>query len=563
VEAVDCVFLACLSLASSLWYLTRLGFYSDDWGLFAAFKLTPDASLANLVRSSFLDRPIQGVYSILLFRLFGLHPFGYQATNAVVLALVAVLLYLVLRKLHLSRAAALGVALVYSVLPNYSTDRFWFAAFAAPLSIAFYLLSLLIDLNAATVHGRALIGRRVGAVTALLTSVLLYEAALPFFFINPFLAWYSTSQGLFSRDSSPEPSRPLPGTRHFNWVAFLGVNSVVLVAVAIYKANTSPRLHAPRGVAALMWSIAGNLFRGDFKDGDYGLNLRAAFQAHYVDYLFELPKVVWSLQQNHPLAWLPLASLVFGAIVFLYALYARSAGDHLTMRSSLVLVAAGLVTFLIGYSTFLTNKAIQITPTGIGNRTSIAAALGVAVTAAGLFGLLASAFRNSAMRSTAFAAMLGAYAAGGFFVLSTISSFWIDAYGRELEILHDVETHVGTPPSRTTLMLGGICSYYGPAIVFESDWDLSGALRLHYGDRTLSADVLRPSLYHVTDSGLATFLYEGEDDYEFGSYLRVYDYRRKTSYELPDRDVTLRLFHDSPLDADCPPGMEGVGVRVF
>jgi hypothetical protein len=376
--------------------------------------------------------------------------------------------------------------------------------------------------------------------------VLLYEAALPFFFINPFLAWYAAKEG--------------PRAQHFNWGAFLGVNFAVLAVVAIYKAKTSPRMHAPRGVAALMWSIASNLFRGGFKDGDYGLNLRAAFHAHYVDYLFGLPRVVWSLQQHHPLSWLPLASLVFGAVVFLYM---RSAGDDLTMRSSLILGMAGLATFVVGYSTFLTNNAIQITPTGIGNRTSIAAALGVAATAAALFGLLAGAIRNSTTRSTAFAALLGTYAAGSFFVLSTISSFWIDAYGRELDILNDVEAHVGTPPPNTTLMLGGICSYDGPAIIFESDWDLSGALRLHYGDRTLSADVLRPRFYRVSDSGLATFLYEGEDDYDFGTSLQLYDFRRKTSHALTDREATLRVFHDNPPDADCPSGMEGVGVSVF
>src|SRR5204862_18088 len=143
VEAADCVFLAALSLASSLWYVARLGFYSDDWGLFAAFQLSPDRSMAGLVRPSFLDRPAQGVYSVLLYRLFGLRPLGYHVINAMVLACMVALLYLVLRRLQPSRALAFGVALIYAVLPNYSTDRFWFAAFAAPLSILLYFVSLL------------------------------------------------------------------------------------------------------------------------------------------------------------------------------------------------------------------------------------------------------------------------------------------------------------------------------------------------------------------------------------------------------------------------------------
>jgi hypothetical protein len=529
----------------------------DDWGLFGAFALTPDSSLSNLVRSSFLDRPAQGVYSILLFRLFGLRPLGYHVTNAVVLALVSVLLYLVLRRLQPSRAAALAVALVYAVLPNYSTDRFWFAAFAAPLSIAFYLLSLLIDLNASSLRGRPLLARRVGAVAAMLVSVLLYETALPLFFINPFLAWWTGKRGRapFSQRPREKGARPL-----FPWLAFAGVNTAVLVLVAIYKASTSPRLHAPQGIAALLSSIARNLFRRGFKDGDYGFNVGAAFHANYIDYVFGLPRVVWSLQQHYPLAWLPPAALIFGAAVFLYT---RSVTDDLTPRSSIVVAAAGVPAFFIGYSIFLTNKALQITPTGIGNRTSIAAALGVALTAVGVLALFATAIRNPAVRSTTFAALLAAYAAGCFFVVSTLSSFWITAYGLELEILNDVETHVGTPPPKTTLMLGGICPYYGPAITFESDWDLSGALRLHFGDSTLSADVLRPRFYGITDDGLATFLYEGEDDYDFGDYLLLYDYRRKISHALSDRDTALHLLRDNPLDAECPPGIEGVGVRVF
>jgi len=311
-----------------------------------------------------------------------------------------------------------------------------------------------------------------------------------------------------------------------------------------------------------MWSIARNLVRGGFKDGDYGLNLRAAFHANYIDYFFALPRVLWSLQQHHPLAWLPLASLAFGGVIFLYL---RRIPDDLTPASAMALTVVGIAIFFAGYSMFLTNKAIQITPTGIGNRTSIAAALGVASTAVGILALLAGALRDAALRSTALAALLGIYAAGCFFVVSTLSSFWIAAYGVEREVLADVEAHanIGAPPTRMTLLVGGICSYEGPAIIFESDWDLSGALRLRYGDRTLSADILRPRFYAVTNNGIATILYEGEDDYEFGDYLKLYDFRRKTTSPLSDEATTTRLLRDAPIDAECPPGLEGVGVTLF
>src|SRR5439155_3470880 len=112
-------------------------------------------------------------------------------------------------------------------------------------------------------------------------------------------------------------------------------------------------------------------------------------------------------------------------------------------------------------------------------------------------------------------------------------------------------------------LLAGICSYNGPAIVFESDWDLSGALRLHYGDLTLSADVLRPGFYKVTDYGIITTLYEGDDEYDFAPNLLLYDFRRKTTVALTDAGAATAALGGSPMDAPCPRGSEGVGSRVF
>jgi hypothetical protein len=539
VEAADCVFLAALSLVSSLWYVGRLGFYSDDWGMFAAFQLPPGQSIAAIVRKSFMDRPAQGFYYNLLYRTFGLSPPGYHVVNAAVLACVTALLFVVLRRLRLPRAMAFGAALIYVMLPTYSTDRFWFAAFAAPLSMLFGLISLLADLEAAGRRGVAFTAHRLGAIAALMVSVLLYEIALPFLFLSPLIV------------------RRMKRSRHF--LSMTAVNWTLLSAIAIYKVKTSPRLHAPDGVPALVWSIARNLFRPGFRDGDYGLNLRAAFNVHFGDYGFRLPATVWSLHQTHPLPWLPMAALAIGAGVFLYA---RTIASDFSLRRSLALAVSGAGVFLVGYSMFLTNKAIQITPTGIGSRTSMGAALGAAMVIAGLFSVIAGGFPSRA-RSSAFAALLGGYAGGGFFVIATLSSFWIDTYAIELNVENDLVRHVGRLPSGTTLLLAGICSYNGPGIVFESDWDLSGALRLHYGDRTLSADVLRPGYYRVTDDGIATILYEGEDDYDFSPSLLLYDARRKTTRALTDKATALEALRGGTVDAQCPPGGEGVGNRVF
>ena len=383
-DAADCVFLACVSLASSLWYLTRIGFYSDDWELIEWFRLSPFRSLRGLLGSNFfIDRPAQGLYSVLLYRLFGVNPLGYHVVNAVVLASISVLLYLVLRSVQPSRLVALSVALVYCTLPNYSTCRMWFAVFAAPLSIAFYLLSLLIDLHAAPLQGARFVRRRAAAVAALLASVLLYETALPFFAFNPLIVWYSQKRDRTLLPARSEESCGRAGIAPSRvWLGFAGLNAIVLVAVGIFKARTAARFRAPQGMVALVWSIASGSFRGDFRPGDYGLNFRAAFEANYVDYLFRLPQIVWALQQQHPHAWLPALAFAFGAGVFLYV---KSVVDGPTPRQSIALILIGVATFVLGYAIFFTNRAIQITPTGVGNRTSNAASLGVAMTAGGVF----------------------------------------------------------------------------------------------------------------------------------------------------------------------------------
>jgi hypothetical protein len=281
---------------------------------------------------------------------------------------------------------------------------------------------------------------------------------------------------------------------------------------------------------------------------------------NFGDYFLRLPHTVSSLQHSHPLGWLPLLAVVFGAAVFLYA---RTMAADFTIGRSIALGISGIGVFLVGYSMFLTNKAIQITPAGIGNRTSIAAALGVAFSVVGLCGAIAGAFPRPRARSTAFAALLAAYAAAGFFVISTLSSFWIDAYAIERSVEQDVESHSGALPPKSTLLLAGICSYDGPAIVYEADWDLSGALRLHYGDRTLSADVLRPGSYRVTDNGVITTLYEGDDEYDFEPNLLLYDFRRKAMLPLTDADAASAALGGGRMDASCPRGGEGVGARVF
>ena len=141
--AADVLFLAVIIGLSSAPYVSRLGFYSDDWSFLAMFHYSADKSnwFATLFET-FLGRPLASVYHTLLFHAFGSQPLGYHLVNTAVLASAICLLYLLLVRLKVSRAESLAAALVLAALPQLSTIRVWSAASAVNLSMLLTLASL-------------------------------------------------------------------------------------------------------------------------------------------------------------------------------------------------------------------------------------------------------------------------------------------------------------------------------------------------------------------------------------------------------------------------------------
>jgi hypothetical protein len=94
--------LGLVALLSLILYVRDLGFYSDDWDFLGRMGLSPDQSLTGLFRAFYVPdegvwmRPVQGLYLISLYWLFGLHPLGYHLVNAAMLVAVGIVFHLVL-----------------------------------------------------------------------------------------------------------------------------------------------------------------------------------------------------------------------------------------------------------------------------------------------------------------------------------------------------------------------------------------------------------------------------------------------------------------------------------
>jgi hypothetical protein len=535
----DVAVVALLAAASLLIHVGRLGFYSDDWDLLGSFALVPDQSAGGYFRALYAMpqvrmRPIQALYQALMYAAFGLHPLGYHLVNALVLLAGVLLLLLVLQELGVHRAIAVAVAILYAMLPHYTTARVWYAASQAPLSMALFLLSIYAALRAARGAVRHPWAWRVVSVASLVVSGLAYEVTLPLALVAPLLVWVHARR---RSGSAGAPPGPLAGA---------GLPLLLVLAagaVGAFKFFTSTRLAhtAQRGyLRGLLGQIA---------------------HIHLRVYGVAAPKTAWVALHRAPGTGSIVAACAIAGVAYLY-LRRLVRADPLPAPGRLAgLVAAGGIVVLLGYAVFVTTR-VSFSATGPSNRVAMAAAIGSALASVAAMGLVAVGV-GGRRQAEVFAALAGASMAGALIISSALIEDWVRAYRREGEVLAAVERRFPRLAPGTSLLLDGVCPYIGPAIVFESPWDLRGALWVRYRDPSLRADVVTPNLT-VGDDGIHTLLYGDEAIYPY-ERLVIFNYRTGSALPIPNADAARRYFAEDNPDRTngCPPGRAGHGVRVF
>lgn len=556
----DCFFLALVVILSTLLYIGDLGFYSDDWAFLGSMSTSPDQSFVGLINSLSVHelwmRPIQWIYLATLYWLFGSHSLGYHVVNAAVLVSSVVLFHLVLRELGQARIFTLAVPLVYGFLPNYSTDRFWIAAFQANLSVAFYFLSLYADLRTLRTEEACQWVWKLFGPLGLIMSTLAYEVTLPLFLFNFLIIRYHRHNlnGSEKRDGS-----------FFVVFKQLPIGNVLsLIAVVIFKLLTTTRLKIGDTFAFHVHWIIGQLLALDYGPGDSGLNLKQAIMVNFGTYGLQLPSVLWKIVRVYSnIGLFGLGGFIFFCS-FIYLYCATRDSDPALGKSGLFrLMGYGFVIFWLGYAMFLTNGNIQLTPTGVGNRTAIAAALGFAVSVVGGFGWISACLAPERFQRSLFCFLVALNSTSGFLITNTLASFWKTAYGKQLEVLADMRENFPNLSNKQVVILDGVCPYEGPASVFENCWDFAGALRTLYHNDAIQADVVSRKL-KVTEGEVSTFVYDTDCHYPYKN-LFVYNFELKVKCELTSVEVARKYFQTFNPDHSnrCPLGYEGYGVPVF
>jgi hypothetical protein len=531
----DGLFLSLVVLVSLVFYLPRLGFYSDDWVFLAILHLSPDHSLSGLYHALYdgdvviRQRPIQMVYLVFFYWCFGLRPIFYHIANALALMANGILLYLVVRKFGQARFVALSISLVYLLLPHYSTDRFWVAAHQATFSISFYLLSLYADLKAFQAYPRHWMGWKMLSLAGLVLSCLSYEVALPLFFLNPLFVWLG----------SPQKYREdVNGQR--GWIKFLSFfapNLLVLTLVVGFKALVTVRTNVNTDILAhLLYIVTG------------------ALRVNFVTYGLGLPYIVSWILFHRPNWLMVTAGCLLGLFTFKYLYSLTRENAFPEKKKWLAFIFLGVVVFGAGYAIFVFNADVWFTSASLGNRVAIAAAMGVAILIIGMAGWLSSLIPPEWARAV-FCLFPSLLVTSGFLIINTLASFWITAYQGQQQILGKMLEDLPTLPSGSTLILDDVCLERGGAYLFTGTRDLASALWLAYGDKSLNATVLSNSP-QIEEQGLFIQTYNHNDFYPYGKDLLVYDFSGEKVYPLRNVKMARQYFEQTGFipEEDCPPG---------
>lgn len=534
--AVDCAFLAVIIAISLALYIRGLGFYYDDYSVLSRMTSSDDQSLLgtyHAVRPATGQRPLQALTFATLYRVFGTDALGYHVANAFLLVGVAALLYLILRELRLPRVVCVAVPLVYSTFPHYATDRFWLDAFQINVSVACYLVSLFAGLRA--VRSSAPVAAIWVAVAAagIVGSLLAYEVIFPLFALNLGLIWWAADRRA-GRDLN----------RGVVWVV-LGALLAVMLAAGVTK-------------TLIVAEEGQNSYRIGFQDGllhHFAYLVSGAIKLNFGTYLVALPYVLWWIVRHQFSAANAAVAVLSGSLSFFYVAYLGRRERLLAERNTWrALVAVGLVAFVLGYAIFLTNQYVLFRSAGIDNRVNSGAALGLAGMFVGLLGWLTARLGRE-KQVAVFAATVACAVAAGVFVVDTLGSSWTRAAREQEAIVTGIVRASAATPSWRTLILDGVCTERGPAVVFADQWDLTGALRVRYPGLPLKADVAAEAM-RATRRGLAVD--QAMIDrvttltYPYGRALVVYDFAQHRLYRVPDRRRAVTYLRLRPTP-QCPP----------
>ena len=439
------------------------GFISDSWPNRSVYVFAPHGGFTNEV-GRFLEepnlaaRPLYAVYLVVLNAVFGPHMGYWFAWLGLTNVLMALSLYLLLRKLDFSLLDAFLVSALVLIFPAASSIRFWAATVQISAAVTLALLGFLVALKAFDTDKRHAFLLHCGSIALFVSSLLFYEAALPAMLVSI----------LLYRLRVPW-RKALP-----RWL----VDLVVLTTVATVVAGSA---HGAKEVQTLsgMWHHANAIFGQTWT-------------------LLAVNVLGFNSSAWYVIALVALLPLAAGLVVVMDR---PSYPSNALFRRSLTIFAASGLIIALGYVVFVPGIDLYV-PLGPGNLNRINAvpAIGWVLMLYALLKLAATlAFRHTRGSGRLVATFV---AAGSIFVgvgwvkedLS-YSDAYISAYREDARILATVQTAIPNPRPGGTIWTFGQPVEVVPGVpVFGNYWDMTTSVQLQYGTSNINSYVAFPGM---------------------------------------------------------------------
>jgi hypothetical protein len=497
--------LGAVALALYLPHVFQTGFYTDDWELVAKGHLSHDLVGGTIDHVAQGYRPLGIVLLKTLTAIAGTQPSHFAVYGLGLSAVEGALLYALVRRAGMAQLPAACAGALMVLAPWIDATRLWMATYAESTAVCLVLGGMLAALAAL----RAPPGWPRHARHAL--SLVLYLAGC---------------------------------------LCFEGVIPLVAVAALLYAAVVPWRAVLRRWPLDLLVAVvgfAGNISGGSRRGTDFS-------PGHLLARIDEVANASLGVLGRA----LPLRTLADGPIGFVVVIVAVLGLGVLvgrrdpqiaavrrwtfTLLLGLAFAAAGLVALLPASSAFTPGWE------GVDDRFSVAAAPGEVVALVGgawLLGLGLAAIVGRNRLATPIAVVL--LAAMGIGLVSherRSQAQWTLASQAQHHILDVVTRAVGpTPPPGTSVAtFRHARTTPGNMPIFETSWDLKGALQLHYGDPTLRAHPVVPPIA-CGPAGMAYPDTGGPPDRStvlpYGNLIAV-DVRTGAAVRLPDRAACSR-----------------------
>ena len=454
----DCLVIFATVIVAALPYLPGLGFYSDDWSTIADFSNHGTSAVIREMLTpgtTWRLRPVQIAFLSLTYNAFHLHALPYHILITLSVGVSAVFAYLAINELQVGRWVAFSIAVVFGLLPHYSSDNIWIASHVAVLSVTFALAGVYSMLRAARVGEKRWPAWAICAALAMALSILSYEIAFGIIAASVVLLGWK----MYERDraSSQRFPKRLAGV--------VSMAAVLLLLVAV-KVHEQTRI----------------VYHGHFFGHFWKLIWHALSQAvlfNFWTYGLHLPVVLADLYRQSALSIA--AAIASGVVFVLVTAYLWRCMDPLEvprLRTCLWLILISFVVFALGYGLFLPVIDANFSSAGVANRVTMASALGAACVPVAIAGLICWLI-SPLLRHRVFSVVMGLICAVNCLVMCGIGHYWDDAASQQAAVLASIKTNVRSLPHDSVLLLDGVCRYSGPAVVFEVGYDIRGALATH------------------------------------------------------------------------------------